>query len=101
DILTVADRLRTIRHESDLLGPAYLVELTESCPVTQNIEHYAHIVRTDFYRRRVIYACQDVIKRSLACDGKVDEFIGEVEREFLQIANEHDRKGIVLAKDVL
>src|SRR5688572_16676860 len=51
DILTVADKLRSAEGDNQYLGPAYLVELTESCPVTQNIEHYANIVRTDYYRR--------------------------------------------------
>ena len=101
DILTVADKLRAHTQGNDLLGPAYLVELTESCPVTQNIEYYAQIVRSDYYRRRIIRACQDTIQSSLKFEGSVDSYIESIEKEFLSIAKDHDRKGIVSAQKVL
>jgi replicative DNA helicase len=101
DILTVADKLRGASAETERLGPAYLVELTESCPVTQNIEHYAAIVRTDYYRRRIIAACQETIIGARSFEGSVEGFVERIEKEFLKIAGEYDRKGIVLADAVL
>jgi replicative DNA helicase len=99
DILTVADKLRSER--SDLLSPAYLVELTENCPVTQNIEFYAKIVRTDYYRRRVILACHESIRNATHFHGTIESYIEKVEKEFLAIASEHDRKGIQAGRAVL
>jgi replicative DNA helicase len=101
DILTVADRLRGKEGDTDTIGPAYLVELTESSPVTQNVEYYAKIVRTDFYRRQIISACQETIHSALALDGSIESYIERVEKEFLSIAKNHDRKGIVPAREAL
>lgn len=101
DLITVADRLRSLEEDNELLGPSYLVELTENCPISQNIEHYAQIVRADFYRRRIIEACQETIRSALNYDGSIESYIERVEKEFLSIANEHDRKGIMPARQVL
>lgn len=101
DIITVADKLRQFEGEQQFLGPAYLVELTENCPVTQNIEHYASIVRTDFYRRRLIRTCQDTIRGASSYEGSVEEFIESFEKELLTISGEYDRKGLVKADKVL
>jgi replicative DNA helicase len=101
DILTVSDRLKKMEDASDSLGPAYLVELTENCPITQNIEYYAHIVRDHYYLRRIVKACQGTVHKALAYDGEVAGFIEDVEKEFLSIANEQDSKGIITAEAVL
>lgn len=101
DILTVADKLRGLDGGNEYLGPAYLVELTESCPISQNVEYYARIVRTDYYRRRIIASCQETIKGASNFDGSVESFIENVEKEFLSIAQQYDRKGIIPLRDVL
>ncbi len=101
DIVTVADKLRQKEGASEYLGPAYLVELTENCPVTQNVEHYATIVRRYFYLRRIVNACQDTIKDAHAFDGTIEGYVEKIEKEFLAITGEYDRKGIVRADKVL
>ncbi len=99
DIVTVAEKLR--QNKVKELGPAYLIELTENCPVAQNLEHYARIVRNHYYRRSVIRVCQDVISRAEAYEGRIEGFIESVEKQFLQISSEYDRKGILQADVVL
>src|SRR5690606_26061200 len=101
DILTVADRLRRLGSDSEYLQPAYLVELTESSPVTQNVEHHARIVRENYYLRRIITACQETAKKAMNYEGEVAGFIEDVEKEFLQISNAQDSKGIARVDDVL
>lgn len=101
DVITVADRLRQMESDRDLLGPAYLVELTENSPVTQNIEHYAEIVRRYYYLRTIILRCQEVVRKAYVADGRVEDFIEDIERDFLSIANDQDRKGLVTIQDVL
>jgi replicative DNA helicase len=101
DILTVAEALRRISGEADSIGPAYLVELAESAPVSQNIEHHATIVRNYFYIRRIIDACQTTVRKALSYDGSVSGFIQDIEKEFISIANQQDRGGITTAVEVL
>jgi replicative DNA helicase len=101
DLLVVADKLRRSAKDSEYLGPAYLVELTEAAPVSQNIEYYAKLVREYYYLRRIIDACQTTVKKAMAFDGKVSGFIEDVEKEFLRISNEQDVQGISTAVEVL
>ena len=101
DIITVAEVLRGSDGDKKTLGPSYLVELTENCPVTQNVEHYGKIVRNLFYKRRIIQSCQGVISKASSFDGEVEDFIETVEKEFLAISQTYDRKGLVQADAVL
>ena len=101
DIVTLSERVKEFAGGNQELGPAYIVELTENSPITLNVEHYAEIVRTNFYRRSIISTCSDVIQNAMAFEGRIEGFIDEVEKQFLAIANEYDRTGILLADMVL
>ncbi len=101
DVLLVAEILRRAGRESEYLGVPYLVELEEVAPVSQNIEHYAKIVRECYYLRRIIEACQTTVTKALNFDGKISTFVEDVEKEFLSIANDQDSKGIITAYEVL
>ena len=101
DVLTVAEALRGADGDQKTLGPQYLVQLTEDCPVTQNVEHYAKIVRKLFFKRNIIQTCQNVINQASSYEGEVESFIETVEKEFLSISQTYDRKGLVQADDVL
>lgn len=99
DIITVTEKLR--QNKLKELGAAYLIDLTENCPVAQNLEHYAQIVRNHFYRRMIIRVCQDVQEKAGAFEGNIESFIEVVEKQFLQISSEYDRKGLISADKVL
>ncbi len=102
DIVTVSSALSEgASGKHNQIGPTYLIQLTEDCPVTQNIEYYAEIVRKQYYLRRVIYTCQDTIKRAQQKQDTADHFIEEVEKEFLKISSQNDRSGIVMADKVI
>ncbi|MBC7533033.1 MAG: replicative DNA helicase [Oligoflexus sp.] len=99
DIVTVTEKLRQNKHKD--IGAAYLIELTENSPVSQNLEHYAQIVRNHFYRRSIIRVCQDVVEAAGSYEGRIETFIEQVEKQFLTISSEYDRKGIQKADVVL
>lgn len=101
DILTITEKL--IKNNDDsAFNPTYIIELTESCPVAQNIEYYANIVREKYYLRRIIFACQETIQKVQTSDQLSSGFIEDIEREFLDITNEQDLgDGLRHAKEVL
>ena len=101
DILTVAEKLRRQHADNDFLGPAYLVELTENSPFTQNIEYYARVVSEYYFLRRIINACQSTVKKAMSYDGEVSGFIEDIEKEFIAIANQQDSGGIATTHEVL
>lgn len=101
DILTVADKLRRLGADAEYIGPQYLVELTEAAPVALNVEYYAKIVKEHHYLRQIIVQCQDTVQRAMTYDGTVASFIGDLEKQFLNITNTNDVKGIVRINKVL
>ena len=99
DIVTVAEKLRS--EKGHLLGSSYLLDLTESAPISENIEHYAAIVRKNFFLRKVVLTCQDAIKGALSLGGSVEEYIEKLEKEFLEISADNDTSGLIKADKVL
>ncbi len=100
DVVTVSSALQS-NVKARNIGPAYLVELTENCPVTQNIEHYAQIVRKTHFLRRIIQSSHDAIVRAQNHQESVEGFIESLEKEFLEISNQHDKAGLVKADVVI
>ncbi len=94
DIVTVAEKLKT--NDSQEIGPGYLIELTESAPVAQNLGYYASIVRKHANLRRVIAVCQSTIGRATTNDGDVGEFLDNIEKEIISIVNDQDRQGGII-----
>lgn len=101
DFVTLADKLLHLGAEYQQISAAYLIDLAENCPVSQNIEYYSKIVRTSFYKRGIIQSCQEVIFNASNYQGNIESFIESIEKQFLSIASEYDTKGIVSADKVL
>lgn len=102
DIVTVAEELKSFQADnSTKLGIAYLVELTESAPVTENMEYYGNIIRKYYYLRRIISACQTTIQSAMSHEGSIEGYVEEIEKEFLSITDQYDTKGIIKADKVL
>ena len=101
DLLTLTEKLFKDQNKQ-AFNPSYIIELTESCPVAQNVEYYASIVREKYYLRRIINACNTTIQKAATSEQEALGFIEEIEREFLEITNEQDiGEGLKQAKDVL
>ncbi len=91
DLITTIEHLKSSGIDS--IGPAYLIELIQSCPVSENIEYYARIVRDTFVKRRLIEKGQEVIQKALTAEGSSQDLLEILEKELLAISAENDRKG--------
>lgn len=102
DVVTLIDAVRQ-SPGADLVNATYLIELAESAPVSENIEHYAQIVKNKFQLRSIIDACGSVKARASSSEtADISDLIDDIEREILSIRNEHDDKGgLVKAADIL
>lgn len=102
EMFAIAEIVFGNANTSDSIGPGYLVDMVQASPLTQNIEYYAEIVKKKYYLRRIIKACQQTGQKAMESDGEISAFIGEVEKEFLDIARAQDEGGgLVSAKDAL
>src|SRR3989338_8358825 len=100
DYFTISEALTKLQVPPNL---PFLIELVESSPVTENIEHYAGTVKEKYYLRRIIRVCEDASLQARTGSSDAKEFLGEVEKEFLKIVNEHEREqvGLLSVKQVL
>ena len=64
DLLTLTEKLFKDQNKQ-AFNPSYIIELTESCPVAQNVEYYASIVREKYYLRRIINACNTTLVKHI------------------------------------
>ncbi|MEZ4742565.1 MAG: replicative DNA helicase [Bdellovibrionota bacterium] len=101
DLITVANKLRG-DEKNESIGPDYLVELMESCPISQNVTYYAQIVRDRYFLRKIVISCQETAKKASNAEGSIGVFVEEVEKAFLEISNQQDSgKGLISGKDAL
>lgn len=89
DLISVNEKL--IRQGFNNIN--YTIDLASSAPLTLNIEHYAEIVRKNFYLRKIIHTCQNTVRLALTSDGEINDFVESVEKEFLAIAGAQDKEG--------
>ncbi len=101
DYISVAERLRKLGYDDEGVGPAYLVELAETCPATENVEFYADAVKRHYFLRQLIFKCSETVDRAYKAEGDLKEFIDGVEKEFSSITKEQDKNGIIPADQVL
>ena len=96
DPITISQKLR---HD---VTYTFLLELSEKAPLTQNIEHFGSMIREKYFARRVIIRCQETAQQAAEVDGDVQQFMANVEQEFLDISRERDLSvGLVSAPEVL
>ncbi len=100
DYFTISETLAKFQIPPNL---PFLIELVEASPVTENVEHYANTVKEKYYLRRIIGVCEDASLQARTATSDAKEFLGEVEKEFLKIVNEHERAqiGLVQLKDII
>lgn len=100
DYFTVSEALNKLQVQPNL---PFLIELAENSPISENVEHYANTVKEKYYLRRIIKVCEEASVQARVGSSDAKEFLGDVEKEFQKIVNEHERNqsGLHSAKEVL
>ena len=93
DVISLGDELKNrgalARLEN---GQAYLIELANSVPTAENINHYARLVQEKATLRRLIAACAEIQSRAYGEFGDYEEFLDEAERMVFQVAQKNRRE---------
>jgi replicative DNA helicase len=88
DLVMLAERLKAAELIADIGGYPYLQELWECAPTAANAMFYANIVREKFLMRRMIHACNEILREVYSPVGAVDDLIENAQRQILAIGNE-------------
>jgi replicative DNA helicase len=89
DIISLSDEMKTRGTLPRLEGgESYLVNLANSVPTAENIEHYIRLVKEKATLRRLISACSEIESRAYGEFGNYEEFLDEAENAVFKVAQQ-------------
>lgn len=101
DVTTVISHLEDKGRLNDCGGSQYLIDLSDSVPSISNIETYIGIVKDKAVQRRVIQACNDIIKDSNNEITDSKAFLDSVEKKVFEATSERRVSQLVDIKTML
>lgn len=93
DMVTLSDELRRAGEFEQIGGATYIASLIDGVPRTDNIEHYARIVKKKSMLRKLITASNQIIARAFDEEDDADIIIDQAEQAIFQIAEDKVRQG--------
>jgi replicative DNA helicase len=93
DLITLSDELRRAAEFEQIGGATYIASLIDGVPRTDNIEHYAKIVKKKSMLRKLISASNQIIARAFDEEDDADIIIDQAEQAIFQIAEDKVRQG--------
>jgi replicative DNA helicase len=94
DHLTLGNHLKGKGDLQRAGGAIALSKLTDSVSTIANVDNYARIVKQKSVQRSIIYCCQEMVAKGFLANGDdVDEYVAEVRRSIIDIANRSDVSG--------
>lgn len=82
-------------------GVEYLLELSESVPTTSHSEHYLKRLNEKALLRRLIKESTEIIKKAYGDVENINDFIGEVEKDFLNVTRDRNAGEFQNVKSVI
>ncbi len=88
DQLTLSASLKDRNAEQQVGGLAYLSEIVTSVPISDNVVHYARIVKEKSILRKTIAAAQEISAAAYQGVSDIDVFLDRTEQSIFSIAEE-------------
>jgi replicative DNA helicase len=85
DLITVQQQLRDAGVLEQCSGIDYLNVLEDTVPSAANLPYYLEIVREKWQLRQLVATCSEIVGRVFEFEGKVDELMGGVERQIMEV----------------
>ncbi len=85
DVLTVAERLKTLGMIDNIGGSVFLDRLIDSTPTAAHAEYYIDIVRQKYLLRSIVACSRDAENECFYSEESADVLLGKVEQSFLDI----------------
>lgn len=82
-------------------GVEYLLELSESVPTTSHSEHYLKRLNEKALLRRLIKESTEIIEKAYGDVENINDFIGEVEKDFLNVTRDRNAGEFQNVKSVI
>jgi len=93
DVVTLADHLHRLNSIQDIGGYAYLTEIWDGAPATDNVLHYAAIVRDRAKHRSLLHTLHELQQQAAAPGKRPGELLEEARDRLLRLAGESAAAG--------
>lgn len=101
DLVTVTEQLRQRGTLGAIGGVSYISDLSMAVPSTANVRYYVGIIEEKAILRRLISACNLVIKQSYEASEEVDLIIDQAEKSIFEITQKNTVSDFEPIKTVL
>ena len=85
DLISVQQELKDADRLEQCSGIAYLSVLQDTVPSAANLSYYLEIVKEKWQLRQLVKMCAEVTGQIYEFEGKVDELMGSVEKQILEV----------------
>ncbi len=101
DLVTVVEELRQRTTLDAVGGVSYITDLSMTVPSTANIKYYVGIVEEKSILRRLISACNEIIKESYEAKEDIDIIVDHAEKKIFQVSQRNTTSDFEPIKDIL
>ncbi|MBI2051498.1 replicative DNA helicase [Candidatus Roizmanbacteria bacterium] len=101
DVVTLQNELKKDGALKKIGGAAYLSDLINTVPTSAYAEHYAHIVKDHYTKRKLIELSSKTAELSFDEKSDVRKLLDQAETEIFSLSQEHQRGAFIELKEAL
>ncbi len=101
DVITLRNQLQSDGELKNAGGQEYLAEVVNAVPTSAYVEQYAHIIRAQYTKRKLIEVSSRCVEKAFEDKGEIKQLIDEIESEIFGLAQEHQHRDFIPLKEVL
>lgn len=101
DLVTLQSELKKEGTLKDVGGASYISDLINTVPSSAYVEHYAHIVKDQWTKRRLIDLSSRMVEQSFDEKGDVRKLLDNAEVQIFSLSQEHQTSDFIELKEAL
>src|SRR5438552_9559270 len=100
DLVTLKEELGRSSELDEVGGPAYITALVDGVPRSNNVEHYARIIKENATLRNLIFSANKILATAYEAEEEADVILDQAEHAIFAIADDKVRDGFVSLRDL-
>ena len=101
DLVTLKNALKKSGNLKKVGGTEFLSDLINTVPTAAYAEHYAHIVKDNYTKRKLIELSSRLVEQSFNEQGDTKNLLDDAERQIFALSQEHHHQDFAELKEIL
>jgi len=101
DLVTLKNALKKSGNLKKVGGTEFLSDLINTVPTAAYAEHYAHIVKDNYTKRKLIELSSRLVEQSFNEKGDTKNLLDDAERQIFALSQEHHHQDFAELKEIL